>query len=30
VGAETTIETAAGRGVRVTVCWDSGRRAAMP
>jgi hypothetical protein len=25
VGAETTIETAAGRGVRVTVCWDSGR-----
>jgi two-component system, NarL family, sensor histidine kinase DegS len=25
VGAETTIEAAAGRGVRVTVCWDSGR-----
>jgi two-component system, NarL family, sensor histidine kinase DegS len=25
VGAETTIKTAPGRGVRVTVCWDSGR-----
>jgi signal transduction histidine kinase len=30
VGADTTIEAAAGRGVRVTVCWDGSRRAAMP